>query len=73
MTLDYVLMLFHLPILGQFYDLVELEFEDAWSAIVELLGINRGRATTKMEETCSPNVRLNWLRDMYVECREEQQ
>lgn len=59
MTLDDVSSLLHLPIIGQFYNIEELEFEEAQSAIVKLIGMDHVRASAEMKEACSLKVRLS--------------
>ncbi|BAT92292.1 hypothetical protein VIGAN_07098400, partial [Vigna angularis var. angularis] len=39
-TLDDVSTLLHLPVMGQMCDLEELEFEEARTALVQLLGVD---------------------------------
>lgn len=43
LTVDDVSMLLHLLVLGQFGDLLELDFEDARLVFVDLLNVDRGR------------------------------
>ncbi|WVZ15566.1 hypothetical protein V8G54_013132 [Vigna mungo] len=66
-TLDDVSTLLHLPVLGQLYDLEELEFEEAHIALVEMLGVDGGTTGTEMEDARGTKVRLYWLRDIYVQ------
>lgn len=47
-TLDGVNNLLHLCIMGQFYEIKPLEFEEALSLIIDLLGVDRAKATTEM-------------------------
>lgn len=52
---------------------MEIDFEDARSALVELLGVDRGRTSVEMEESHGSKVRLNWIRDIYLESYEAHQ
>ncbi|WVZ21388.1 hypothetical protein V8G54_008710 [Vigna mungo] len=71
-TLDDVSTLLHLPVLGQLCDLEELEFEEARTALVDLLGVDGGTAGAEMEDARGTKVRLSWLRDIYVQrCRSQ--
>ncbi|XP_052735564.1 protein MAINTENANCE OF MERISTEMS-like [Vigna angularis] len=71
-TLDDVSTLLHLPVMGQMCDLEELEFEKARTTLVQLLGVDGGIAGAEMEDACGPKVRLNWLREIYVQRCESQ-
>ncbi|KAG2390276.1 Protein MAIN-LIKE 1 [Vigna angularis] len=64
-TLDDVSTLLHLPVMGQLCGLEELEFEEARSALVDLLGVDGGTAGAEMEDGRGPKVRLSWLREIY--------
>ncbi|WVY89472.1 hypothetical protein V8G54_034986 [Vigna mungo] len=66
-TLDDVSTLLHLPVLGQFCDLEELEFEEARTTLVDLLGVDGGTTGAEMEDARGTKVRLSWLRDIYVQ------
>ncbi|XP_017416554.1 protein MAINTENANCE OF MERISTEMS [Vigna angularis] len=72
-TLDDVSTLLHLPVMGQLCDLEELEFEEARSALVDLLGVDGGTTGVEMEEARGPKVRLSWLRDIYGQRCQSQQ
>ncbi|XP_052735601.1 protein MAINTENANCE OF MERISTEMS-like [Vigna angularis] len=71
-TLDDVSTLLHLPVMGQMCDLEELEFEEARTALVQLLGVDGGTAGAEMEDARGPKVRLSWLREIYVQRCESQ-
>ncbi|XP_052734039.1 protein MAINTENANCE OF MERISTEMS-like [Vigna angularis] len=71
-TLDDVSTLLHLPVMGQMCDLEELEFEEARTALVQLLGVDGGTVGAEMEDARGPKVRLNWLREIYVQRCESQ-
>ncbi|XP_014500477.1 protein MAIN-LIKE 1-like [Vigna radiata var. radiata] len=66
-TLDDVSTLLHLPVLGQLCDLEELEFEEARTALVDLLGVDGGTTVAEVEDARGTKVRLSWLRDIYVQ------
>lgn len=66
-----VSLLLCLPIVGQFCNIEELEYEEAHTTIVGLLGVDRGRASAEMTKAHSPKVRVSWLKDIYVEHYEE--
>ncbi|XP_017423502.1 protein MAIN-LIKE 1-like [Vigna angularis] len=66
-TLDDVSTLLHLPVMGQMCDLEELEFEEARTTLVQLLGVDGGIAGAEMEDARGLKVRLSWLRDIYVQ------
>lgn len=65
MTLDDVSSLLHLPIIGQFYNIEELEFEEARSIIVEIVDVDGGKASVEMRDMHSPKVRLRHIYDEY--------
>ncbi|XP_017428889.1 protein MAIN-LIKE 1-like [Vigna angularis] len=71
-TLDDVLNLLLLPIMGQFCEVEELEYEEAQSLIMELLGVDRAKATIEMKQSRGPKVRLSWLCEVYQECIEQE-
>ncbi|XP_017407713.2 protein MAIN-LIKE 1-like [Vigna angularis] len=71
-TLDDVSTLLHLPVMGQMCDLEELEFEEARTALVQLLGVDGGTTGAEMEDARGPKVRLSWLREIYVQRCESQ-
>ncbi|XP_017413036.1 protein MAIN-LIKE 1-like [Vigna angularis] len=66
-TLDDVSSLLHLPVLGQLCNLEEVDFEDSRRAIVELLGVDGGRAGVELHAAHGAKVRLSWLRYIYAE------
>ncbi|XP_014490338.1 protein MAIN-LIKE 1-like [Vigna radiata var. radiata] len=71
-TLDDVSTLLHLPVLGQLCDLEELEFEEARTALVDLLDVDGGTTGVEMDDARGTKVRLSWLRDIYVHrCRSQ--
>ncbi|XP_052728538.1 protein MAIN-LIKE 1-like [Vigna angularis] len=72
LTLDDVSSLLHLPVLGQLCHLEEVDFEDSRCAIVELLGVDGGRAGAELTAAHGVKVRLSWLRDIYAEHCEQQ-
>ncbi|BAU02106.1 hypothetical protein VIGAN_11153300 [Vigna angularis var. angularis] len=39
---------------------------------MDLLGVDRAKATTEMTHTRGPKVRLSWLRDVYQECCDQE-
>ncbi|XP_022632443.1 uncharacterized protein LOC106779842 [Vigna radiata var. radiata] len=49
-TLDGVSTLLHLPVLGQLCDLEELEFEEARTVLIDLLGVDGGTTDAEMED-----------------------
>ncbi|XP_047170249.1 protein MAIN-LIKE 1-like [Vigna umbellata] len=51
---------FHLPV-------EEVNFEESRRAIVELLGVDGGRAGAELQEAHGAKVILSWLRDIYAE------
>ncbi|BAT82833.1 hypothetical protein VIGAN_03290200 [Vigna angularis var. angularis] len=58
-TLDDVSSLLHLPVLGQFFNLKEVDFEESRCTIVKLLGVNEGRVYAKLHVAHSAKVRLS--------------
>ncbi|XP_047182407.1 protein MAIN-LIKE 1-like [Vigna umbellata] len=66
-TIDDVSTLLHLPMMGQMCDLEELEFEEARTALVQLIGVDGGTTGAEMEDARGPKVRLSWLREIYVQ------
>ncbi|XP_047147468.1 uncharacterized protein LOC124819908 [Vigna umbellata] len=66
-TLDDISALLHLPVMGQMCDLQELEFEEARTALLQLLGVDGGTTGAEMEDARGPKVRLSWLREIYVQ------
>ncbi|XP_014524392.1 uncharacterized protein LOC106780611 [Vigna radiata var. radiata] len=58
-TLDDVHNLLHLPIIGQFCEVEDLKYEEARSHIMDLLGVDRTKATTEMTRTHGPKVKLS--------------
>ncbi|XP_047177868.1 protein MAIN-LIKE 1-like [Vigna umbellata] len=71
-TLDDVHNLLHLPIMGQFCDVEELEYDEARSHLMDLLGVDRAKASAEMKQSRGPKVRLSWLREVYQECIEQE-
>ncbi|BAU02127.1 hypothetical protein VIGAN_11156300 [Vigna angularis var. angularis] len=69
-TLDDVHNLLHLPIMGQFCEVEELEYDEARSHLMDLLGDDRAKVSTEMKQSRGPIVRLSWLREVYQECIE---
>ncbi|XP_047147466.1 uncharacterized protein LOC124819906 [Vigna umbellata] len=45
----------------------ELEFEEARTALLQLLGVDGGTTGAEMEDARGPKVRLSWLREIYVQ------
>ncbi|XP_017428624.1 protein MAIN-LIKE 1-like [Vigna angularis] len=66
-TLYDVSSLLHLQVLGQLCHLEELYFEESRRAIMEILGVDDGRAGTELHAAHSAKVKLSWLRDIYAE------
>ncbi|XP_014511729.1 protein MAIN-LIKE 1-like [Vigna radiata var. radiata] len=62
-TLDDVHNLLHLPIMGQFCEVEDLEYDEARSHLMDLLGVDRAKASAKMKKSRGPKVRLSWLRE----------
>lgn len=56
-TLDNVLLLLYLHIMGKFCEIEPLEFEEVQFVIIDLLGVDRTRAEAKMTQACGPKVR----------------
>ena len=72
-TLDDVSMLLHVPIIRQFCPNVPLDNASAMAPLIELLGVDRAKATTKLRQCRGPRVRLSWLKDLYEDyCETEQ-
>ncbi|XP_047181966.1 protein MAIN-LIKE 1-like, partial [Vigna umbellata] len=71
-TLDDVMNLLHLPIMGQFCEVEELEYDEARSHIMELLGVDHSKASSEMKQSRGPKVRLSWLREVYQECIQQE-
>ncbi|BAT84114.1 hypothetical protein VIGAN_04139300 [Vigna angularis var. angularis] len=65
-TLDDVSSLLQLSILGQLCDMEEVDFEESRRAIVELLGVDGGRAGAELHAAQGAKVRLSWLREIYA-------
>ncbi|XP_052731197.1 protein MAIN-LIKE 1-like [Vigna angularis] len=59
-TLDDVMNLLHLPIMGQFCEVEELEYDEARSHIMELLGVDHDKASAEMKQSRGPKVRLSF-------------
>ncbi|XP_052728530.1 protein MAINTENANCE OF MERISTEMS-like [Vigna angularis] len=45
----------------------DLEFEEARTALVQLLGVDGGTVGAEMEDARGPKVKLSWLREIYVQ------
>ncbi|XP_014515536.1 protein MAIN-LIKE 1-like [Vigna radiata var. radiata] len=64
-TLDDVHNLLHLPIIGQFCEVGELECDTARSHLMDLLGINCAKASTEMKQSRGPKsgtlIRVSYL------------
>ncbi|XP_052723805.1 protein MAIN-LIKE 1-like [Vigna angularis] len=71
-TLDDVMNLLHLSIMGQFCEVKELEYDEARSHIMELLGVDHDKASAEMKQSRGPKVRLSWLREVYQECIQQE-
>ncbi|XP_017420349.1 protein MAIN-LIKE 1 [Vigna angularis] len=71
-TLDDVMNLLHLPIMGQFCEVEELEYDEARSHIMDLLGVDHAKASVEMKQSRGPKVRLSWLREVYQECIQQE-
>ena len=41
--------------------------------LIELLGVDKAKATTELRQCRGPHVRLSWLRDFYEDCCETKQ
>jgi len=67
-TLDDVFVLLHLPIVGQFCLNKALDFDAALESLMDLLGVERTRASFELRKCRGPHVRLSWLRDRYTKC-----
>ncbi|XP_047167765.1 protein MAINTENANCE OF MERISTEMS-like [Vigna umbellata] len=55
-TLDDVSTSLHQPVMGQMCDLEELDFEEAHTALVQLLGVDGGTTNAKMKDARGPKV-----------------
>ncbi|XP_052730510.1 protein MAIN-LIKE 1-like [Vigna angularis] len=53
--------------MGQMCDLEELEFEEARTTLMQLLGIDGGTVGAEVEDARGSIVRLSWLREIYVQ------
>lgn len=71
-TLDYVLVLLHLLIVGKFCLNETLDFDVALETFVDLLGVDCTRTTYELRKCCSPHVKLSWMRNIYNDCCENQ-
>ena len=73
MTLDDVFVLLHLSIVGELFRNKALDFNVALERVIDLLGVERTKASSELRQCRGPHVRLNWLRDLYTECCENRQ
>jgi len=64
-TLDDVVSLLHLPIIGAFHSLEPLHVDEAVFMLVELLEVSREEARAETTQCHGAYVRLSWLRDIY--------
>ena len=64
-TLDDVVLLLHLPIIGAFHSFEQLHVDDVVDMLVELLEVIIVEVRTEMIQCHGSYVRLSWLRDMY--------
>ncbi|XP_014517379.1 protein MAIN-LIKE 1-like [Vigna radiata var. radiata] len=54
--------------MGQFCEVEDLEYDKARSHLMDLLGVDRAKASTEMKKSRGPKVRLSWLREVYHDC-----
>lgn len=66
-TLDNMTTLLHIPRIGQLCTNAVLDFEATLETLIDLLGVDRTRTTSKLRQHCGPQVRLSWMRDLYNE------
>jgi len=71
-TLDDVSSILHLPILGQFSMFDRLDSSGAVPVMLELLGVPHGPANVALRDGLGNVVLLNWLRDHYDTCCENE-
>ena len=64
-TMDDVVSLLHLPIVGAFHSFEQLHVDDIVDMLVELLEVIIVEVRTEMIQCHGSYVRLSWLRDMY--------
>ncbi|KAH1203133.1 Protein MAIN-LIKE 2 [Glycine max] len=64
-TLDDIVSLLHLPVVGAFHSFELLHVDDAVEMLVELLEVSVAEARAKMIQCHGSYVRLSWLCDVY--------
>ena len=64
-TLDDVVSLLHLPIVGAFHNFEPLHVDEAMLMLVELLEVSGEEARAETTQYHGPYVCLSWLRDIY--------
>ena len=64
-TLDDVMSLLHLPIVGAFHDFQPLRIDEAVVLLVELLMVSAEVAMVETGQCGGPYACLQWLRDVY--------
>ena len=67
-TLDDVWSLLHLPIIGQFCSIENLEYENSVEILITLLVVDRVMACDELNQSQDGQVRLSWLRELYDSC-----
>ncbi|XP_014511817.1 protein MAIN-LIKE 1-like [Vigna radiata var. radiata] len=56
---------FHLPV-------EDLEYDEARSHLMDLLGVDCAKASAEMKKSRGPKVRLSWLREVYHDCIQQE-
>ncbi|XP_022637920.1 protein MAIN-LIKE 1-like [Vigna radiata var. radiata] len=58
--------------MGQFCEVEDLEYDEARSHLMDLLGVDRTKASAEMKKSRGPKVRLSWLREVYHDCIQQE-
>ncbi|XP_014494972.2 protein MAIN-LIKE 1-like [Vigna radiata var. radiata] len=58
--------------MGQFCEVEDLEYDEVRSHLMDLLGVDRAKASAEMKKSRSPKVRLSWLCEVYHDCIQQE-